>query len=313
MFEVRQILAAIVMGGALSLLMTSQTLAAVDAAATADKVPAGKAPAAEIAPQVPKLSAEQVVEKHVAARGGAQAWKAVQSMQLSGKIDAGRGDNLARAQKLVNAGKKASGKGSKAEIAAASDAKEPAQEIQLPFTLDVKRPNRTRLEVVFDGATAVQVFDGVHGWKLRPFLKRNDAEPFTADEVKAEASHDDLGGPLIIHAAKGTKVKLDGVEQVEGQAAYKLKVTPKNGASKHVWIDAKTFLDVKVEGLPKHMDGKMHPVYIYQRDFRSVQGVKIPFVQETAVDGYAETHKMQVEKAAINPQLDDSLFSKPHA
>ena len=101
MFEVRQILAAIVMGGALSLLMTSQALAA-----------------AEIAPQVPKLSAEQVVEKHVAARGGAQAWKAVQSMQLSGKIDAGRGDNLARAQKLVNAGKKASGKGSKAEIAA---------------------------------------------------------------------------------------------------------------------------------------------------------------------------------------------------
>jgi hypothetical protein len=92
-----------------------------------------------------------------------------------------------------------------------------------------------------------------------------------------------------------------------------LKLTPKGGAVKHVWIDAKTFLDVKVEGFPKRMDGKMHPVYVYQRDFHTVQGVMIPFVLETAVDGYAETHKVQVEKAAINPQLDDSLFLKPHA
>jgi len=167
--------------------------------------------------------------------------------------------------------------------------------------------------VVFAGKTAVQVFDGEHGWKVRPFLNRNDVEAFTADEAKTEALRGDLDGPLIDYAAKGTKVGLEGVEQVEGQPAYKLKVTPKNGAVKHVWIDAKTFLDVKMDGFPKHMDGKMHPVYVYQRDFRSVQGVMIPFVVETAVDGYTETHKLLVEKAAINPQLDDSLFSKPHA
>jgi len=37
------------------------------------------------------------------------------------------------------------------------------------------------------------------------------------------------------------------------------------------------------------------------------------YVVETAVDGYTETHKLLVEKATINPQLDDVLFSKPHA
>jgi outer membrane lipoprotein-sorting protein len=313
----RYILATTILGGMSSLMMFSQCLAA-DAAAPAIKAPAtsaaaAKAPNAESAPQVPRLTAAQVVEKHIAARGGAQAWKAVQSMQLSGKLDAGHGDNLERAEKMVNAGKKAGGRGTNDEVKAASDATETEKEIQLPFTLDLKRPKRTRMEVLFDGKTAVQVFDGQHGWKLRPFLNRNDAEPYTVDEVKAEASRDDLDGPLIDSAAKGTKVELDGIEQIEGQPAYKLKVTPKGGAVKHVWIDAKTFLDVKVEGFPKRMDGKMHPVYVYQRDFRSVQGVMIPFVLETAVDGYAETHKVQIEKAAINPQLDDSLFSKPHA
>jgi outer membrane lipoprotein-sorting protein len=234
-------------------------------------------------------------------------------MQLSGKLEAGKGDNIARAMKLSEAAKKASHKGTNAEVAAASANLEAGKQIQLPFKLDLKRPNQTRLEIEFDGKTAVQVFDGKQGWKYRPFLNRSDAEPFTADEASAEASRGDLDGPLIDYAAKGTKVELEGADLVEAQPAYRLKVTPKSGAVKHVWIDAKTFLDVKVEGIPKRMDGKMHPVYVYQRDFRSVQGVMIPFLLETAVDGYPETHKLLVEKAAVNPSFDAGAFSKPRA
>jgi len=286
---------------------------AADATSPAAQAQPAKAPAAERAPQLPNLTAAQIVEKHVAARGGAQAWKALQALQLSGKLDAGHGDNLARAKRIVNAGKKASGKGTSAEIAAANESQAPEKEIQLPFTLMLKRPDLMRMEVLFDGKTAVQVYDGQHGWKLRPFLNRSDAEPFTAEEMKSESERGDLDGPLIDYAAKGTKIELDGTEQVEGQPAYRLKVTPRKGAVRHVWIDGKTFLDVKTEGLPKLMDGKMHPVYVYQRDFRSVQGVTIPFVMETTVDGYPETHKLQIETATVNPKLDAALFSKPHA
>ena len=78
----------------------------------------------------------------------------------------------------------------------------------------------------------------------------------------------------------------------------------------HVWIDAQSFLDVKVEGTPRRMDGKMRTVWVYQRDFRSVQGLMVPFVLETAVDGYRDTHKMAIEKVALNPGLNDSLFAQ---
>src|SRR5579862_6732963 len=47
------------------------------------------APAAQPAPILPKLSAAQIVEKNEAARGGASAWRAVQTMTMTGKIDAG--------------------------------------------------------------------------------------------------------------------------------------------------------------------------------------------------------------------------------
>src|SRR5207253_4860591 len=40
-------------------------------------------------PTVPTLSAAQIVEKTVAARGGLQAWRAVETMTLAGKMGAG--------------------------------------------------------------------------------------------------------------------------------------------------------------------------------------------------------------------------------
>src|ERR1700739_3451563 len=44
----------------------------------------------------PKLSAAQIVEKHVAARGGLQAWRGLQTLSLTGKMEAGSGDSIAR-------------------------------------------------------------------------------------------------------------------------------------------------------------------------------------------------------------------------
>jgi len=302
----KQLVAAFAAGATFSLLATTAAVAA--AAPTA---PPAAAPAQPV--HVPPMTAAQVLDRHIAARGGAQAWKAVQALELSGKVDVGRGDNNARAMKMVEAGKKAGGRGTNAEVTAANGPKEADKQIELPFTLDLKRLNKTRLEVEVGGKTAVQVYDGQHGWKLRPFLNRKDVEPFTRDEAKTEAARDDLDGPLIGSAARGAKIDLDGAELVDGQPAYKLKVTQKSGEVKHVWIDAKTFLDVKLDGFPVRVDGKLRSVYVYQRDFHSVQGVKIPFVLETVVDGAPDSHKMIIEKAAVNPKLDDALFAKPEA
>jgi hypothetical protein len=258
------------------------------------------------------LSAEQVVERHVAARGGSQAWHAIQTLAVSGKMDAGYGDSAARSRRLAEGGVGASVKKMQRAEAAAGAAKDkPDQQVQLPFKLEMKRPHKSRLEIEFAGKTAVQVYDGTNGWKLRPYLNRNDVEPFTAEEAKSESTKADLEGTLVDYAAKGTKVELAGVETVAGHAAYKLKLTMKNGDVQHIWIDAQSFLDVKLEGIQRRMDGRMRNVWIYQRDFRSVQGVKVPYVVETVVEGFPQSHKMTIESVAVNRALDDSHFGKP--
>jgi outer membrane lipoprotein-sorting protein len=261
----------------------------------------------------PSLSAEQIVDKHVAARGGLNAWRSLQSLAVKGKLDAGSGDSIARSRVIAQQGAGASGRRAQRAAAQAAAKEAAAQQVQLPFRLEVKRPRKSRLEIDFAGKTAVQVYDGQNGWKSRPYLNRDDVEPFSADEAKWEATRADLEGPLVDYAAKGTQIALEGMEPVDGHNAYKLKLTLKSGDVQRIWIDAKSFLDVKVEGIPRRMDGKTHSVFVAQHDFRSVKGLMMPYELVSTVEGYPGAHKMMIESVTVNPALDEAIFSKPQA
>ncbi|WP_231408855.1 outer membrane lipoprotein-sorting protein [Ralstonia solanacearum] len=239
------------------------TLAA-SAAAAADAASAGR------------LSAAQIAERNVAARGGLQAWRAVNTMVMAGQIEAGGKKNTA-----------------------------------LPFVMTMKRPHKNRFEIQFQGQTALQVYDGSQGWKVRPFLGRNEVNPYTPDELKSAAASAELDGPLMDYASKGTQIAVQGVETVEGHGAYKLKLTMKDGSTRHLWIDASTFLDIKTDGEPRRLDGKMHDVAVYFRDYRIEHGLKVPHVLETAVQGVKQTHKITIERVTVNAPADDALFAKP--
>src|SRR5207244_12897782 len=54
------------------------------------------------------VSVAQIVEKHVAARGGVKAWHAVQTLAVSGKLDAGTGDSVTRSITMARQGAGAS-------------------------------------------------------------------------------------------------------------------------------------------------------------------------------------------------------------
>jgi len=257
-----------------------------------------------------RMSAAQVVARCVAARGGTQGWHAVQAMSLSGKLEGGNRDAVARSERVAQPG--AGGSAHRARVAAAEAATTVAHEqVLLPFELRLQRPGKSRLEIGFAGKTAVQVFDGAQGWKKRPYLNRDVVEPFTPDEIKGASAGTALDFALLDYEARGTRIELAANEPVDGKDAYKLKLTLRDGSVRNIWVDAQSFLDVKVEGPPREMDGRLHAVWTYQRDFRSVQGIKLPYVLETAVDGYPDRHKVMIESVVLNPKLDSALFGKP--
>lgn len=269
----------------------------------------GLAAAAGGPSQGSKLTATQIVDRNIQARGGLQAWRAVKTMVLTGKLGAG-GDQR-YTSRISNA------------IPGHKPGQPPAPEVDLPFRMMLARPRKMRFELQFNGKTAIQVYDGVHGWKLRPFLNRLQVEPYTPEELKIASTQADLDGPLVDYAAKGTRIELVGQEKVEGRDTYKIKLIKKSGQRIHVWIDAQTFLETKIEGQPRRLDGKDHKVEIYFRDYRPVKGLQIPFTLETKVlpvrvasGGFLEPpippEKIVVKTVEINPKLQAALFTKPN-
>lgn len=223
-----------------------------------------------------RLNAAQIVDRNVAARGGLETWRAVRTLTLSGRLEAGGKANT-----------------------------------ELPFVMKMKRPRMSRLELRFQDQTVVQVYDGAQGWKVRPFLGRDDAEPFTPAEAKAAADWQELDGPLVDYASKGTKIELQGAESVEGHRTYKLKLTMKDGEVRHVWVDAASFLERKMDGEPRKMDGRLRNVAIYFRDYKKENGLTVPHVLETVVEKDKQSHKMTIERVAVNQPMEGALFAKP--
>jgi hypothetical protein len=258
-------------------------------------------------------SAEQaaapITEKNVAARGGLEAWRAVKSMSLSGNLDAGTPRDPVKLAAAYSRTRKEMKAAARAALLHGGEA-DASKPVQLPFVMELERPHKTRLEIQFQGQTAVQVFDGKRGWKLRPFLGRHEVEPYTPEEMRVASQDAELDGLLIDHAAKGNRIELEGTEPVEGREAYKLKVTMGDGQVRHVWVDAQTYLDVKVDGT-RRMDGKPHPVWTYLRDYRPVQGLMIPHLLETAVEGVKGSEKIRIEHVALNAPIDDARFVRP--
>jgi len=258
--------------------MRSIAVAAAIAALSCSR-PGAPAPAVKSAPQeVPRLSLEQVLERNVAARGGLEAWRAIQTMTWTGQV------------------------------------RIPGESAPpMPFVMALQRPNKTHFEIASADKRFTRVFNGSTGWRLRP---GGNGQPELKVLSKEEAafSRDEfvIDGPLIDHAAKGVAVKLAGLDEIEGRKAYLLEVRLPAGASRRIWVDAETFLDVRCDRPSTSPLTTGAPVSVYYRDFRPVNGLVIPHVIETRPGtGPGGTQVLAIESIAVNPPMPMQTFARP--
>jgi hypothetical protein len=151
---------------------------------------------------------DQVVARHLAARGGVKRIHEVKTQSLEGTL---------------------------------AFAPNPGE----PFHTEMKRPGKMRQEVSLIRDRFIQITDGHEGWTLRA---DKPPEPLSAAQLKNMAGSGDMDGPLLDYKSRGNRVELMGKEKVEGRDACKLLVTMKDGDHRTEYIDAKTYLDVKWEG-----------------------------------------------------------------
>src|SRR5436305_2787733 len=222
----------------------------------------------------PQLTVDELVAKNVAAKGGADALRALQAVRLNGKM-------------LVNEG-----------------------QIQLAYAETKKRPDEVRTEATLQGMTAVEAYDGKEGWRISPFQGRKDPEKMSADDVKPLMENAEIDGPLVNWKEKGSTLEYLGTEDVDGTQAYKIKVTRKNGDTNFVYLDPDHFLEIRIL-TQRVQQGALVETETDLGDYEKINGVFVPTSIDTGSKGDSDKQKIVIDKAEGNVPVDDAIFHFP--
>jgi hypothetical protein len=117
---------------------------------------------------------------------------------------------------------------------------------------------------------------------------------------------------LVDYRAKGYTLDYLGTEDVDGTAAYKLRVTRRNGDITTVYLDPDHFLEIRVVNRRIEHGVPSETVTDYG-DYERVNGVWFPFAQSSGAKGSTERQNVQYEKAEVNAVRDDAPFRLPPA
>ena len=218
-------------------------------------------------------TAEELVTKNLQAKGGVEKIKAIKSLRMIGDFDAG---------------------GFKATVGELS-----------------KRPDMVKETFTLQGMTQIQAYDGSNGWQISPFGGRKDPEMLGEDDVRGLAEDADFDGPLVDAAAKGNKIEYLGHDQVDGDDAYKLKVTLKNGDILYYYLDPDTYIEIQVEK-QQFIRGSVRESITMLGSYKPVNGVMYPFFIESGPKNNPERRgKITVTKMEANVPVEDLEFKMP--
>jgi hypothetical protein len=214
---------------------------------------------------------DELIAKSYEARGGLDKLKAIQAIRMAGKMSMGP--------------------------------------MELPIVIEMKRPSSFRADITVQGTAAVQAYDGTTAWGISP-MGTGQPEPMPAEAAKEMADQADLDGPLVDYKAKGHQVELVGKEKVEGSEAYKLKITKKDGGVEYHFLDADSYLPVRVEA-KRTIRGTEIEGESTLGDYKESGGFLWPHSVQNGAKGRPEKQSLVVDKIEINPTIDDARFRMP--
>jgi len=219
---------------------------------------------------------DEIVSRHMEARGGRARLQAIQTIKMTRTVGTGIGQTI----KVI---------------------------------LYKKRPNLMRLEqglaqagtgLTPRGMNADGVWDMVQG---KPAMR---PPPLAAESRDTEG---DFDGLLVDWRDKGHAIELLGREGIPGGDTYKLKVTLKSGLIRIVNVDTKTYLERRHTGVLNLPGNRQFDVTISFDNWRDVDGVKFPFdiIEERTGKEPAVTLVTYTDKIELNVPLEDALFAPP--
>ncbi len=220
-------------------------------------------------------TAEELVAKNLQAKGGLDKIKAIKTLRVTATV-------------------------------------ETPDQIVATMSVDSKAPDMERQSFTIQGMSQVMAYDGSTAWWINPFQGRKDPTLMGEDQARALIEDADFYGPLVDAAQKGNTIEYVGHATIDGDDAYQLKVTLKNGDFIYYYLDPDTCLEIRTE---KHelIRGSVRESIENLGSYKSVNGVYFPFALENGPKNSPDLNKITVEKIEANVDIPDSEFKMPAA
>jgi hypothetical protein len=184
----------------------------------------------------------------------------------------------------------------------------PAQGLSGTMVLKSKAPDKFAMVQGLPNIGEIRMgFDGKVGWSKDPF---NGLRELKGEELSQTKDDIDRNSPSEWRK-KVKSATLLAPRKVAGSWAYVVKVTTKSNITTTQYIDSKTLLLVRVDAVMTGPTGKV-PSESYLSDYRSVDGVQMPFKTRSVVAGVQEI-VITYDKVENNVPIDDAEFAKPAA
>lgn len=221
-------------------------------------------------------TADEIVEKHLAALGGRQALAKLTSRRATGTVSIST----------------------------------PGGDLTGPIELSYKAPNKSRAYMqldlsavgVADKMTIEQKFDGTAGWMLNSM--QGDTA-ITGNQLE-NMKNNSFPSSLLTYKESGIKIEVLPREQIAGKDVIVLTATPKTGSATKLYLDASTYLVVRsVAKLESPEMGTVEQTSDLS-DYRTVDGVKMAFMIVNT--NPVQTLTIKIDKVEHNVPLDDALF-----
>ena len=188
-------------------------------------------------------TAEEVVNKHIEAIGGADNWRKVNTIKMTGAVK--------------------------------------VQGMEIPVVVTATHNVGSRVNISAMGMDGYVITTPTAGWQFMPFMGQTKPEPMTGDALKMASEELDLQGDLLDYAKKGHKVELQGKEDIEGTECFKLRLTTKGGQEKTLYIDPSNYYLVR-EVTKVTVDGKEQEGAESFSNYQKLpEGIVVPMTTES--------------------------------
>jgi outer membrane lipoprotein-sorting protein len=217
------------------------------------------------------LTVDDIIQKNIEARGGAENWAKVENFTMEGIY---------------------------------VSFSEPA-----PFKIWRQRPDLYRFDSTRIKQVVIHAYDGQKAWWINPLMgPPHDKPQFIPSENNLDkvTLRERLFEPVFWnYQEKSHQVELAGKEIFDDKDCYKLKVTLADATIEFWYIDAESFLEIGMTG-DTYDFGIKNSLETFFSNYQDVEGLKFPFLIESE---YGQRYRtMEIEHIEINTEIDPSVF-----